>query len=546
MTVDSLDSAGGNGADAAETDGSEEGGAERQSAAASNSDDARHLFRYLGGEEWQEYRTILAVFAGTFFAEFTPDDVASQTGIPADLARDRLESLRRWGNLTVSSSVGNPSSLDEYYRRRNRYLITRSGQEVFEIVEQVLAAADEIGDVQAKRLRDLHRELETLEEVTALGLGSSGVDLAGSVRAVFDVHEHFTTELTKFFAELNEWQNRYDLNPEEVQFFASVLVDYVSEQLSEIERMVAPIARCLQRILPRLDELLPVLDEGLAARVDGAGLADSIAVRSLPGRKADDWRNLAAWFVAAKGRPSRLDDLTRQALAAVRTLTTNVSRLSRLGVGAESRRSDFIRLAGFFDTASDVEQAGQIAAAAFGLGSCRRLGTLSPDADDPVPSVTSWRDAPRASVPVSLRERGETTLRGAATPVRDRRRERRLIERRREQDRMARERVVAELLSCADECGRIDGAELSRAAFEMLRDLIGRSSYSVRFADERFADERFADARRSVVESGVRCEVARAAGEKTVVTCPHGRLSMLDLTVTVTAEDPSLALRALT
>lgn len=508
----------------------------RQGATASDPDRARLLFRYLGGEEWREYRKILAMFAGTCFAEFTPDDVASKTGISPDVARDRLDSLQKWGNLTVSSSVGNPSSLNDYYRRSNRYLITRSGQEVFELVEQVLVTVDEIGDVQARRLRDLHRALERLEADTAPGIDSASADVADTVRTVFDVHERFTTELTKFFAELNEWQNRYDLGPEQVQVFASVLVDYVSEQLTEIERMAAPIARSLQQIVRRLDDFLPALNAGLAARVDDAGLAGSIAVRSQPGSKADDWTNLAAWFLADPSRSSRLDDLTRQALAAVRTLTANVSRLSRLGVGAESRRSDFIRLAGFFEQASDVGQAGQIAAAAFGLGPCRRLGTLSPDADDPVPTVTSWRDAPRAAVPVSLRERGETTLRGSATPVRDRRKERVQIQRRREQDRVARDNVAAELLSCADENGRINDAQLSRAAFEMLRDLIGRTSHSARLSEDR----------RSVVELGVRCEVVRATGEKTVVTCPDGQLSMLDLTVVVLAEDPSPVPRVLT
>ena len=84
---------------------------------------ARQLFRYLSGEAWWEYRAIVGVFAGTFFTEFTPDEVATEptvvsTGVDPAVVPDRLESLRRWGNLTVSSSVGNPSSLDDYYRRR--------------------------------------------------------------------------------------------------------------------------------------------------------------------------------------------------------------------------------------------------------------------------------------------------------------------------------------------------------------------------------------------------------------------------------------------
>ena len=488
---------------------------------------ARQLFRYLVGEEWHEYRRILKVFAGTFFAEFTPDEISAKALIDPGTAHDRLESLRRWGNLTVSSSVGNPTSLDDYRSRRNRYLITRSGQEVFELVESVLARNHEIGDVEAGRLRELLRALQTVAaRLDAVGAGSGAADetLNDAVRTVFDVHERFTTEVTNFFAELNEWQSRYDLDPEEVQFFAGVLVDYVSEQLFEIERMTPQVSRILQRIMPRLDDLLPSLRSGLAARVDDAGLADSVTVRRQQGSEAEHWKHLAAWFVGAAGRPSRLDALTRQALGAVRTLTANVSRLSRLGAGAASRRSDFIRLAGFFDRALGVDEAHDLAAGAFGLGSCRRLGTLASDADDSAATNTPWSEAPRAEVPVSLRERGDTAQRGAATPIRDRRRERELLTRRRERERVERQAVATELLSAAGECGRIDGAVLSEPAFVELRDLIGRSGHRAMPGEPR----------RRIEENGVRCEVFRTPGTDTIVECPQGRFAMRDLLVSVT------------
>ena len=508
------------------SDAGPDGGPDRAGptvAAGADPEGSRLLFRYLGGEEWQEYRTILRVFAGTFFAEFAPSDVAARTLIDVDVVRDRLESLRRWGNLTVSSSVGNPASVDDYYRRRNRYLITRSGQEVFDLVERVLAAADEIGDVQAGRLRDLLRALQAVAEHATAGVDPTSRDLADAVRAVFDIHDRFTTELTQFFVQLNEWQNRYDLTPDEVHVFASVLVDYVSERLTEIERMAAPIARSLDRVLARLDDLLPGLQSGLAARVDGAGLSDTVTVRRPRGAEAQDWRHLAAWFVRAPGQPSRLDQHTRQALAAVRTLTSNVSRLARLGAGTASRRADFIRLAGFFDRATRSEEAHEIAAAAFGLGSCRRLGTLSSDADDPEPTGTPWRDAPRAAVPVSLRERGDTSTRGTASPIRDRRAELALLRGRRERQRVERERTAEELLACADETGSIHGATLSRESFAMLRDLISRSSHGAGPG---------APVRRAT-DIGVRCEVRRAAGARTVVESPEGRLAMHGLVVTV-------------
>lgn len=95
----------------------------------------RDLFRYVVALEWSDYRAIMGIFADTFFSEFTPEDVAGRLAavshpLAPDVIGERLESLRRWGNLTVSSAVGNPQSIQDYYRRRNRYLITRAGQEV--------------------------------------------------------------------------------------------------------------------------------------------------------------------------------------------------------------------------------------------------------------------------------------------------------------------------------------------------------------------------------------------------------------------------------
>lgn len=509
-------------------------------SSAGGPDRARLLFRYVAVPEWRDYRTILGLFAGTFFAEFSPEEVAAEPavvdgGIDPAVVPDRLESLRGWGNLTVSSSVGNPSSIEDYYRRRNRYLITRAGQEVFQIVEGVLSAVDEIAVVQAGRLRDLDRALRELGEHADENFeGASSEELADKVRAVFDTHALFTTELTEFFADLNQWQSRYDLNADEVQLFAGVLVSYVSEQLAEIERMARPIARRLEAIRTRLPVLLDALRSGpgLATRVDDAGLSGSVAVRHQPGSATRDWEHLAEWFVAPAGRASRLDQLTRQAVAAVRTLTANVTRLSRAGLGAASRRSDFLRLARFFDRAATADDAHEIAAAAFGLVSCRRLGTLPADADDPEPSTTPWRDAPKAVVPVSLRERGDVTQRGRPTPLRDRRRQRDLMQRDRELKRVSREAAAAELLAWADPRGCIDGAEVSVAGFLMLRDLISQSGHgSGAHADERTA-----------TESGVRCTVQRREGASTTVNCPEGRLVMHGLAVSVTAvEEPAHA-----
>lgn len=488
-------------------------------------DAGRRLFRYLYGDEWREHRAVMGVFAGTFFSEFTPDEVTARlarSGIEmeASVVTDRLESLRRWGNLAISSSVGNPTSVADYYRLRNRYLITRAGQEVHDVVEGILTRVDEVRDISTGRLRAMLDALGSLagSDLSAL----SPAEVTELVRAVFDPHQAFTSEITQFFAEINHWQSRYDLTAEEFAFFAEVLVGYVAERLHEIERTSRPIGQRLRALAPSVPAIVARVGGDLAARVDAAGLAASITVRRAGGSTVDDWDHLMGWFVSGPSTPSRIERLGKEALAAIRTLTLNLTRLSRVGVAASSRRADFLRLARMFAAASAGAPGPgvvHLAAAAFGLYPADHYGTVAADADDPTSSSTSWWEAPRARVPLSIRERGDTTNRGRATPMTDRVAAQRLLRQRHDEEAQDRRRIDTELLAA----NPLDGAHLSTAGLARLQQLIGRNL--AQLGVEAGQHER--------TEDGISCTVRRDPAATTVVTCPEGRLALDGLVIEI-------------
>src|SRR5690606_16577644 len=188
---------------------------------------------------------------------------------------------------------------------------------------------------------------------------------------------------------------------------------------------------------------------------EDAGLDGAIAVTRTAGSTLDDWAHLVGWFVGRPGEPSRIERLGGQAVAAIRTLTLNLARLSRVGLGASSRRVDFLRLARFFHDAQP-DEVPRLAVAAFGLAPTSHWGVLADDADDPASPATPWWTAAPALVPVSLRERGDTTNRGRATPLRDRQREQQTVRLRRQREIEAARRVDAELLAA----GGLDGSRL--------------------------------------------------------------------------------------
>src|SRR5690606_37615013 len=119
----------------------------------------------------------------------------------------------------------------------------------------------------------------------------------------------------------------------------------------EIERTARPIGRMLTEIEPRIGAIVERANRGLASRLDEAGLGNTVSVARLPGTDLADWEHLVGWFVNRGARVSRIEQLGREAVSAIRTLTMNLTRLSRVGVGASSRRADFLRLAQFFERA---------------------------------------------------------------------------------------------------------------------------------------------------------------------------------------------------
>jgi uncharacterized protein (TIGR02677 family) len=489
------------------------------------------VFSYV--TESPEYRSILGIFAGTFFAELTPEEVTTRLSaigvdLPQEVVAQRLESLRNWGNLDVSASVGAVGTVADYYRRRNRYLITRIGQEVHELVEGVLAQVDEVRDVSLGRLDVLTTALESL-----LRLDPAGTDptvLADAVRAVFDPHRAFSAEITQFFAAINQWQARYDLDESEFAFFSEVLVGYVGERLETLERRARPIAVLLDQLAPRLPMIVERARDGLAARVSEAGLTD-IKVRAAHGSRTDDWDNLIAWFRGRPGSPSRVAALGRDAVNAVRTLTQNLTRLSRSGLGGSSRRADYLRLATWFDDANrgganqdGPDQLHRLAAAALGLFPCRHLSVAPGDDGDPVPASTSWWDAPPAPVPVSLRERGDTTNRGRSPQVADRSQQRaHLLARRRAAE--ARDAAAGqELLAATAAGGHLpNGTTLSADGLRALQKVLAPAVAAMGPSHPTG----------QATSGDLHCVVRRRSGSDLDVATPDGTLILHDLAVAV-------------
>jgi uncharacterized protein (TIGR02677 family) len=421
------------------------------------------LYRYAVADNRDEYRALLRAFTSTLLTDLSASEaVALLTGqgitLTVDEVTARCEQLESWGNLVRSVRDSHVATVAEYLRSRSRYQVSKLGGRVHRQVEDVAATADGAREVARELLGGI---ADTLGRIRAR-VDTPNVDpeaLAADVTTVFNNQALFQDSVRDFYAYLHQVLARYDLAGSEYATFKTLLLDYVDLISADVARHSPAVTAALDAVNARRDALLAAL-----ASLPGLDTAGAGTVERLPGRTAEDWDRLTAWYDQSTGRsgPDQLRSAAQQALG---QLLANAKRMLAASGTGVSRRADLLRLARWMHTA-DTDTAHRLFNAAFGAYPARHL-LLGPDQIDPRTPVTgSWWSTGTVEVPVSLRERGDRAAIGRTSPVPNPAAERAAVEAEAAEEAAALAVAVAELVAV----GGLTHARLTPAARDVVLD----------------------------------------------------------------------------
>lgn len=481
--------------------------------------------RYAVNEEAAQYVAIMRIFTLGLSGLLSDQSAAeveaglAEQGIELDIdtVDARLSYLVEHGNLARSPRETEARSLSDYLRNRARYQLTQRGELVHRQVEELLGYSESAREVSSEMLGGILSGLTTLDGYDEHALAAADPDqLAREIGTVFAQFDQLVHSTREFYTYLTQVLSRYDLDRGEFQAFKTALLDYLQRFVDDISRHMPQIADVLGRLAPRV----PLLCERANS---GQRLLDleGRQARRGPGLSPADWQGLRAWFTGDGGRGSDADGVRGLATEAMRSLLVNLRRIAMSSEREHGRYADLVRLARWFDSASD-DQSHALWANAFGLYSCRHLGFLADDDERPVPPTTSWWEAPAAEVPVTLRRQGTRRVSG-----RSGRREdfaavkaARLAERQR-----AEERRLEAYAEITRHTGRLDRIRLSDAGREALLDL-----YAACLADGPSSTA--SGEHEALIPGAAAClVVATSPGRGTLVTSPSGRLRLVGRTM---------------
>ena len=487
-------------------------------------EDARlPVFAYVDAEKAALYRGIMRVFIHAkerFSLHLRPEDVWRElrdNGLHAEQQEIdvALKQLRVWENLRADPDTADVDTVEEFYRERLLYQLTRRG----EAAERALLLFEELltepGELQTSALHDIRAHLAELEMLTRAEPLDGG-KVHRSLSALFARFEELTSKAQIFIGGLQRTADLQGTDEEVFIAYKERLIDYLERFVGDLTLASIDIAATLRRIDGSIASLLEAAaGRSVADRLEN----DERALAETREQWTARWRGVRHWFVGDSGEPSQADVLRVRALGAIPALLAAAQALHDRRVRRADRHQDFLTLARWFAEVENDAAAHRLWRAAFGLAPARHLWvneeSFSEWESSDVTARTSWLDAPPLRIAPRLRLSGRYDRPGAPRGVIDRSREKAalaaLAAEEHRQIEAARRCLVSRGRCLLSEIGRLE-----REVFELLLDLLG-SALSAAEQDTNFVDATSADGslviRMERVPNGAEAVIATSDGE---------------------------------
>lgn len=465
-------------------------------------------FAYINAEKSPLYRAVMTVFVEAkrhFLVHLRPEDVAERIPdktpeidkrLTLEDIQTALDQLVTWGNLQANPDTGRVTSVEDFYRARYLYQLTREG----EAAEIALAAYDEAlgrhGALQAVALEDIRTQLRVLRTL-AHDRHPDPARVHILLRDLSRVFADLAENAQSFMTGLGRTLDLRNANREAFIAYKDRLIDYLERFIGDLVTASADIARMIQELseLPipdedsypgqALDRLLSLAAEREAADTapspelldSGDALLDRAEhIERYLRRWQARWEGLQAWFIGSRHHPSQASLLRNRARKAISDLLEAVTRLNERRMGRSDRSADFRALARWFAECDSDGEAHRLWRAAFGLAPARHLtldeATLNEREQNPVAAGTPWMEAPPLRVSPRLRATGSLQKRGVPPKVPKRDQERALLARQLAAE-GAQTRAARARLATGRQTRLSELEELDRESFGLFLQLLG-------------------------------------------------------------------------
>lgn len=437
-------------------------------------------FAYLDAEKAELYRAVMAVFMAAkerFALHLRPDEVVTalldqEWELNSDDLEPVLRQLTDWGNLDSSPDTAEVATVEDFYRERRLYQLSREGEaaeRALRVYEDAIRQPGELQTAALADIRDLLRELELL--------ASQPVEQGKAHRVLDDLFRRFEELTEKAQVFLGGLRRSMDLHGSDEEVFLRYkerLIGYLERFIDELIIASVDIARAIDRIETiGIDAQLEA-----AARRESVDRLDADEIAEQSSRRwRERWAGLRHWFHGTPHSPSQAEVLRAAARAAIPALLSAVEAMHDRRIRRADRYADWRALARWFARAPSEADAHRLYRVAFAMTPARhlRIDADSLDAMDDrmVAPQLSWLTEPTLRITPRLRAQGRYSRSGRERKVVERTEERAKLQKLAEAEARQLEQARQQLV-----CGRrrlSELPELDDGSFGLFLELLAQA-----------------------------------------------------------------------
>lgn len=343
-------------------------------------------FAYLSTPNALVYRRVMRALMAQkerFTVHVRPEEIVAALrgdgGAPVEegAVTEALERLAQptWGNLLAFPDSSRVTALEDFYRRRMLYQMSRQGEAAERALAQYDAALGTRGALQSVALEDIVVLLTNLRDTVAARAAGEPVDRALTHQALRSLRDRFVELAENAVAFMGSMQRTIDLHDADVEAFLAYkeqLIEYLERFIHDLLTRGAAIAELLASIPPDGVDFLAATAAEREAADAAPGEAEAARARA-SATWLRQWSGLTEWFISTPARESESKLLRSRARAAIPALLAVVRALHERAGGRTDRTQDFLTLARWFAVLPDDAARHRLWRSAFALAPVRHL-----------------------------------------------------------------------------------------------------------------------------------------------------------------------------
>jgi uncharacterized protein (TIGR02677 family) len=210
-----------------------------------------NTFSYLVADKAVLYRRIMAAFVEAkahFTVHLRPEDVWERTGIPSlEEVQAALAQLVHWGNLEADPDTSRVTSVEEFYRARFLYQLTRAGEAVEHALQVFDRELGRRGALQAVALDDIRMRLRSLLELSRQE-SPDATQTQLLLRDLTHVFSDLAENARAFMSGLSRIVELRGDDQEALIAYKERLIGYIERFIGDLVTSSAEIAGCIRAL----------------------------------------------------------------------------------------------------------------------------------------------------------------------------------------------------------------------------------------------------------------------------------------------------------